>query len=46
MLRADLCDLSDVCVVVKGKVTASFNSRRINYVSNDFPNALFPDNIP
>ena len=45
MLRADLCDLSDVCIVAKGRVTASFNSRRINYVSNDFPNALFPDNI-
>ena len=45
MLRAVLCDLSDVCIVVKGRVTASFNSRRINYFSNDFPDALFPDNI-
>ena len=45
MLKSVLCDFSDVYIVVKGRVTASFNSRRADYVSNDFPDALFPDHI-
>ena len=40
MLRSDLCDFSDAYIVVKGRVTASFNPRA-NYVSNDFPINLF-----
>ena len=45
MLRSDLCDFSDAYIVVKGRVTASFNPRRVDYVNNDFSDALFPDNI-
>ena len=45
MLRSDLCDFSDAYNVVKGRVTANFNPRRVDYVNNDFPDALFPDNI-
>ena len=44
MLRSDLCDFSDTYIIVKGKVTASFNLRA-NYENEDFPDALFPDNI-
>ena len=44
MLRSDLWDFSDVYLFAEGRVSASFNPRRINYVSNEFPNALFPDN--
>ena len=44
-LRSDLCDFSDAYIVVKGKVTANFNIRRVDYVNNDFPHALFSDNI-
>ena len=45
MLRSELCDFSDVYIIVKGKVTASFNPRRANYGNNDFSDVLFPDNI-
>ena len=45
MLRSDLCDFSDAYIAVKGRVTASFNPRRVDYVNNDFSDALFPDNI-
>ena len=45
MLRSDLCDFSDAYIVVKGRVTANFNIRRVDYVNNDFPDALFSDNI-
>ena len=45
MQRSDLCDFSDTYIVVKGRVTASFNLRRVDYVNNDFLDALFPDNI-
>ena len=50
MLRSDLCDFSDAYIVVKGRVTATFNPKRvINNVSamiqqgvnNDFPGAPF-----
>ena len=44
MLRSDLCDFSDTYIIVKGKVTASFNLKA-NYENDDFPDALFPDNI-
>ena len=43
MLRSELYDFSSVCIVVKERVTASFNPRRANYVNNDFPDALFSD---
>ena len=43
--QLDLCDFSDAYVAVKGRVTASFNARRVDYINNDFPDALFPDNI-
>ena len=43
MLRSHLCGFSDVCIVVKGRVTASFNPKRVDSVNNDFPIALFPD---
>ena len=43
--QLDLCDFSDAYIAVKGRVTASFNARRVDYVNNDFPDALFPDNI-
>ena len=33
MLRSDLCDFSDAYVVVKGRVTVSFNPRRVIYVN-------------
>ena len=45
MLRSDLCDFSDAYIVVKGKVTDSFNPRRGNYDNNDFPDDLFRNNI-
>ena len=45
MLRSDLWDFSDAYIVVKGGVTASFNPNRVDYVNNDFPGALFPENI-
>ena len=45
MLRSDLWDFSDAYIVVKGRVTASFNPKRVDYVNNDFPGALFPENI-
>ena len=45
MLRSDLCDFSDAYIVVKGRVTASFNPRRVDYVDNDFLDALFPNDI-
>ena len=45
MLRSDLCDFSDAYIVVKGRVTASFNPRRVDYVNNDFSDALFPEGI-
>ena len=45
MLRSDLCDFIDAYIVVKGKVTDSFNPRRGNYDNDDFPDDLFPDNI-
>ena len=35
-LRSDLCDFSDAYIVVKGRVTANFNIRRVDYVNNDF----------
>ena len=44
-LRSDLCDFSDAYIVVKERVTANFNIRRVYYVNNDFPDALFSDNI-
>ena len=44
MLRSDLCDFSDACIIVKGKVTVSFNPRENDY-NNDFSDDLFPDNI-
>ena len=44
-LRSGLCDFSDAYIVVKGRVTANFNIRRVYYVNNDFPDALFSDNI-
>ena len=44
MLRSDLCDFSDACIIVKGKVTISFNPMENDY-NNDFPDDLFPDNI-
>ena len=43
-LRSDLCDFSDAYIVVKGRVTANFNIRRVDFVNNDFPDALFSDN--
>ena len=47
MLRSDLCDFRDayIAVTAREKVTASFNPRRADYVNNNFPDALFPDNI-
>ena len=45
MLRSDLWDFSNAYIVVKGGVTASFNPKRVDYVNNDFPGALFPENI-
>ena len=45
MLRSDLCDFSDAYIVAKGRVTASFNPRRVDYVDNDFLDALFPNDI-
>ena len=47
MLRSDLCDFRDeyIAVTAREKVTASFNPRRVDYVNNIFPDALFPDNI-
>ena len=45
MQRSDLRDFSDTFIVVKRRVTASFNLRRVDYVNNDFLDALFPDNI-
>ena len=44
VLRSDLCDFSDACIVVKGKVAASFNNTK-NYGADDFPDEHFPDNI-
>ena len=44
-LRSDLCDFSDACIVAKGRVTANFNIRGVDYVNNYFPDALFSDNI-
>ena len=44
MLRSDLCDYSEAYIVVKGKVTADFNARRV-YANNDFLDELFPNNI-
>ena len=44
MLRSNLCDYSYSYIVVKGKVTADFNARRV-YANNDFLDELFPDNI-
>ena len=44
MLRSDLCDYSEAYIVVKGKVTADFNARRV-YANNDFLDQLFPNNI-
>ena len=45
MLRLDLCDFSDAYIVVKWRVATSFNPGRVDYVNNDFLDALFPDNI-
>ena len=45
MLKSDLCDFSDAYIVVKGRITTSFNPRRVGYVNNDYPNALFSDYI-
>ena len=45
MLRLYLCDFSDVYIVVKGRVTASFNPRRVDQVDNDFLVGLFPNNV-
>ena len=44
-LRSDLCDFSDAYIFVKGRVTANFNIRGVDYVNNDFPDALFSDKI-
>ena len=44
-IRSDLCDLIDVYIVVKGKVTDSFNPRRGSYDNDDFPDDHFPNNI-
>ena len=44
-LRSDLCDFSDAYIVVKGRVTANFNIRRVDYINNDFSDAHFSDNI-
>ena len=47
MLISDLCDFRDAYIAVTAteRVTASFNPRRVDYVNNDFSDALFPDNI-
>ena len=44
-LKSDLCDFSDAYIVVKGRVTANFNIRRVDYINNDFSDAHFSDNI-
>ena len=43
MPRSDLSDFNDAYIVVKGRVTGSLNPRRVNYVKNDFADALFLD---
>ena len=45
MLRLYLCDFSDAYIVVKGRVTASFNPRSVDQVDNDFLVGLFPNNV-
>ena len=45
MVRSDLCDFSDAYIVVKERVTSSFNPKRADYVNNDalYPDDIFPD---
>ena len=38
-------DFIDVDIVVKGRVTASFNRRKNDYDNNNFPENLFPNRI-
>ena len=45
ILRSDLWNFHDAYIVVEGKVTASFNSRKDDYGANDFPNNLFPNRM-
>ena len=45
MLRSDVCDFSDVYIVVEGRVTVNFNLRKTDYGNNDFADAIFPDII-
>ena len=44
MLRSDLRDYSDAYIVIKGRITANFNPRKV-YVNNDFLEEHFPHNI-
>ena len=41
MLGTNLCDFSGAYIVVQGRVTTSFNLRRVNYVDNDLPMVFF-----